>query len=95
MRKFLFVLLALVSVQVAIAQPCPPPGFPDAGNTCQQAPLLCVNIDGYCNTINNNNQQQNFPGCNQNVLNNDEWFSFFRRYILYHNQGDTEQLFTG
>lgn len=77
MRKFLFTLLALVSVQVAIAQPCPPPGFPDAGNTCQQAPLLCVNIDGYCNTINNNNQQQNFPGCNQNVLNNDEWFSFF------------------
>ncbi|HMX42046.1 MAG TPA: hypothetical protein PKD78_17030, partial [Saprospiraceae bacterium] len=55
---------------------CPPPGFPEPGNTCQTAPVLCDNIDGYCTTINNNNQQQPFPGCNGWVLNNDEWFAF-------------------
>ncbi|HND89121.1 MAG TPA: hypothetical protein PK971_12380, partial [Saprospiraceae bacterium] len=38
--------------------------------------MLCDNIDGYCTTINNNNQQQPFPGCNGWVLNNDEWFAF-------------------
>ena len=59
-----------------IAQPCPPVGFPDAGNTCVLAPVLCANIDDYCNTINNNNVQQTFPGCGGFVLNNDEWFAF-------------------
>ncbi len=56
---------------------CPPPGFPDAGNTCPQAPILCENLDGYCNTINNNNTPQSFPGCPGWQLNNDEWFAFF------------------
>ncbi|MBV6443396.1 MAG: hypothetical protein EPGJADBJ_05135 [Saprospiraceae bacterium] len=57
---------------------CPPPGFPDPGNSCPEAPVLCENLDGYCATINNNNTQQPFPGCgNQFVLNNDEWFAFF------------------
>jgi hypothetical protein len=56
---------------------CPPPGFPDAGNTCPQAPILCENLHGYCNTINNNNTPQSFPGCPGWQLNNDEWFAFF------------------
>jgi len=38
--------------------------------------VLCDNIGDYCAEINNNNQQQNFPGCNGFVLNNDEWFAF-------------------
>ena len=57
---------------------CPPAGFPQPGNTCVTAPVLCENLDGYCATINNSNQTQPFPGCGgQWVLNNDEWFAFF------------------
>ncbi|MEZ4919687.1 MAG: hypothetical protein R2792_11360 [Saprospiraceae bacterium] len=56
---------------------CPPPGFPDPGNTCVQAPILCENLDGYCSTINNNNIAQSFPGCPGWQLNNDEWFAFY------------------
>ncbi|MCB0517889.1 MAG: gliding motility-associated C-terminal domain-containing protein [Lewinellaceae bacterium] len=56
---------------------CPPPGFPQPGNTCVQAPILCENLDGYCATVNNNNVVQNFPGCPGWQLNNDEWFAFF------------------
>ncbi len=68
---FLFILMNLVSGQ------CPPPGFPNPGDSCPDAPVLCENIDGYCATVNNNNNVQNFPGCPSNVLNNDEWFAFF------------------
>ncbi len=79
-KRRLLVLLTIVAFcsqfQLLFAQ-CPPPGFPQSGNTCVQAPILCENLDGYCNTINNNNVQQTFPGCNQNVLNNDEWFAFY------------------
>ena len=57
---------------------CPPTGFPEPGNTCPQAPILCENLDGYCATINNNNATQFFPGCGPPwQLNNDEWFAFF------------------
>ncbi|MFN0033724.1 MAG: hypothetical protein ACKVUS_01570, partial [Saprospiraceae bacterium] len=55
---------------------CPPPGFPDPGNNCG-SPILCPDLDGYCSTINNNNQSRNFPCCNNWTLNNDEWFGFF------------------
>ncbi|MCW5920897.1 MAG: gliding motility-associated C-terminal domain-containing protein [Saprospiraceae bacterium] len=79
MKFFYHVLTCALSILCyPLFGQCPPPGFPDAGNTCVQAPVLCENLDGYCNTINNNNQQQNFPGCGgQFVLNNDEWFAFF------------------
>jgi hypothetical protein len=73
---YLLPICLLTCGQFALAQ-CPPPGFPQPGNTCPQAPILCENLDGYCATVNNNNVQQNFPGCNQNVLNNDEWFAFY------------------
>ncbi|MBL7828064.1 MAG: hypothetical protein JNJ57_15645, partial [Saprospiraceae bacterium] len=77
MRKIYILLLFVFAVNAVFGQ-CPPPGFPNSGNTCQQAPILCDNLDGYCNTINNNNVQQNFPGCGGGwVLNNDEWFAFF------------------
>ncbi len=57
---------------------CPPPGFPEPGNTCPEAPILCENLDGYCSTINNNNTAQAFPGCpGAWTLNNDEWFAFY------------------
>ncbi len=71
----LFALCLLLKWEAA-AQ-CPPPGFPDAGNTCPEAPILCENLHGYCNTINNNNTPQSFPGCPGWQLNNDEWFAFF------------------
>lgn len=78
MRKecLLLVLFAYFSFFQLTAQ-CPPPGFPAPGDICSQAPVLCQDINGYCATINNNNQVQNFPGCPANVLNNDEWFAFF------------------
>ena len=56
---------------------CPPPGYPLPGDNCAQAPILCQDLNGYCNTLNNNNVVNNFPGCPANVLNNDEWFGFF------------------
>ncbi|MCF8247637.1 MAG: hypothetical protein K9J37_11935 [Saprospiraceae bacterium] len=56
---------------------CPPPGTPTSTNTCIEAQANCLNLDGYCGTINNNNVQQPFPGCPNNVLNNDEWFAFY------------------
>jgi gliding motility-associated-like protein len=76
------VLLPLATLWLlGLSQPvhaqCPPPGFPQPGNTCPEAPILCDNLDGYCATVNNNNVVQNFPGCPANVLNNDEWFAFF------------------
>jgi hypothetical protein len=78
MKKFYLILaLALLTNLISLYGQCPPPGFPDAGNTCVQAPILCENLDGYCNEINNNNQTQSFPGCPGNVLNNDEWFAFY------------------
>lgn len=77
MKKFYAVLFALTLVGQWVNAQCPPPGFPQSGNTCPQAPILCENLNGYCNTINNNNQQQPFPGCPNNVLNNDEWFAFY------------------
>ena len=70
-----FIIFALLSLS-SNAQ-CPPAGFPEPGNTCPEAPVLCDDIDGYCATVNNNNIVQNFPGCPNNVLNNDEWFAFF------------------
>jgi gliding motility-associated-like protein len=78
MKKiYLLLLLTLLTNATCLFAQCPPPGFPDAGNTCQQAPILCENLDGYCNTINNNNTTQSFPGCPNNALNNDEWFAFY------------------
>ncbi|MFN0033788.1 MAG: HYR domain-containing protein [Saprospiraceae bacterium] len=72
---FYFLLLAFSSPLFA---QCPPPGFPDPGNTCPDAPILCPDLDGYCSTINNNNLERPFPCCGgQWTLNNDEWFGFF------------------
>lgn len=77
--KIYYYLLAcfLIGLSAPLFGQCPPPGFPDAGNSCPQAPILCENLDGYCNEINNNNTPQNFPGCPGWQLNNDEWFAFF------------------
>ncbi len=76
-NKLLFQFLLLVFFTPLFGQNCPPPGFPDPGNTCPEAPILCPNLDGYCSTINNNNVSQNFPCCPGWTLNNDEWFAFF------------------
>jgi gliding motility-associated-like protein len=77
MRELLLtVCLALFGVFSVQAQ-CPPPNFPEAGDDCAGAPILCETLDGYCSTINNNNVPQSFPGCPGFALNNDEWFAFF------------------
>jgi hypothetical protein len=79
MKLFYLLLTGLFLLSCSwVSAQCPPPGFPDPGNTCPQAPILCENLDGYCATINNNNVTQNFPGCfGPYVLNNDEWFAFY------------------
>ncbi|MCB0542351.1 MAG: gliding motility-associated C-terminal domain-containing protein [Saprospiraceae bacterium] len=76
LRHLTLFIVFLALFQTLSAQ-CPPPGFPQPGNTCPQAPILCENLDGYCATINNNNISQTFPGCPGWVLNNDEWFAFY------------------
>lgn len=78
-KHVLFILIFCLSILKLSAQPpsCPPPGFPEPGNTCNTAPILCPDLDGYCATINNSNTQQTFPGCPGFALNNDEWFAFF------------------
>lgn len=78
MKKVNYYLLfsLLLTGDLLFAQPCPPPGFPPTGDFCATAPPLCVDLNGYCATLGTNNQQQGFPGCNGNALNNDEWFSF-------------------
>jgi len=77
MKKFYFALFTILATsQISFAQ-CPPPGTPTSTNTCSEAQANCLNLDGYCGTINNNNVQQPFPGCPNNVLNNDEWFAFY------------------
>lgn len=73
---YLVALFSFFSLFSLRAQ-CPPPGFPNPGNNCVQAPILCENLDGYCATINNNNTSQSFPGCPGWTLNNDEWFAFY------------------
>ncbi|MBK6933202.1 MAG: hypothetical protein IPH12_20965 [Saprospirales bacterium] len=78
MKVYYFLLACFLTglTPAAFAQ-CPPTGFPQPGNTCPLAPILCENLDGYCATINNNNTTQTFPGCPGWQLNNDEWFAFF------------------
>lgn len=78
MKRLLLLSVIFISCFIQIIQAqCPPPGFPQPGNSCTQAPILCPNLDGYCATINNSNTAQNFPGCPGWQLNNDEWFAFF------------------
>ncbi len=79
MRKsYFFLTLSILFFAPFLRAQCPPPGFPEPGNTCPLAPILCENLDGYCATINNSNAPQNFPGCGPPwTLNNDEWFAFF------------------
>lgn len=73
-----FLIFSFLHFSISLsAQNCPPPGFPNSGNNCGM-PIICESLDDYCNTINNNNQQQDFPCCNGSwTLNNDEWFGFF------------------
>lgn len=79
MKTPLFTLFLLASlISGSLFAQCPPPGFPEPGNTCPLAPILCPDLNGYCATINNNNIAQPFPCCaGAWILNNDEWFGFF------------------
>lgn len=69
----LFVFGFVVGVS---AQDCPPPGYPPISDDCPSAPTVCIDLDGYCDTLNAFAFQQDFPGCPANVLNNDNWFAF-------------------
>jgi hypothetical protein len=75
LRSLLLFGFLCFCTQLSFGQ-CPPPGFPNTTSSCPTANLVC-NLDGYCNLINNSNVSQNFPGCGNNVLNNDEWFAFY------------------
>lgn len=74
--RFTLLTFLFLQIFVPIFSQCPPPGFPNSGDNCG-SPIICENLDGYCNTINNNNQSRAFPCCNNFTLNNDEWFGFF------------------
>lgn len=78
--RFLYLVIFFFFFQQSVSvfgQNCPPPGFPQSGNNCGN-PIICENLDGYCNEINNNNQSKDFPCCPPPfTLNNDEWFGFF------------------
>lgn len=80
---YAYILLSVATIVAtdAIAQNCPPPGFPNPGNNCPEAPILCETLDGYCAGINANspnNPAPTIPGCGNNwVLNNDDWFGFY------------------
>lgn len=77
--RSIYSLLLLTALNLPFnlfSQNCPPPGFPQSGNNCGN-PIICENLDGYCNEINNNNQSRAFPCCPGWTLNNDEWFGFF------------------
>lgn len=76
LRYTLLFLLICFYLPSQLFGQCPPPGFPDSGDNCG-APIICENLDGYCNTINNNNVSRPFPCCQGWTLNNDEWFGFF------------------
>ena len=81
MKKLILLILSISSlfVQLSIAQPCPPPGTGPGGDDCASATPICdpVNgINGYCDVLDANDNPSGFPGCPNNVLNNDEWFSF-------------------
>lgn len=79
MKKLLLLLLLNVAfVLQTINAQCPPAQFPPdpPGDNCILALGLCQDINGYCETLDNNNVTDDFPGCPGNVLNNDEWFSF-------------------
>lgn len=73
---YLLLTSAFILFSVSLFAQCPPPGFPTSGNNCG-SPIICENLDGYCNEINNNNQSRAFPCCGGFTLNNDEWFGFF------------------
>ncbi len=79
MKKLLLFIVFSFSLLLNHAwSQCPPPGFPPLppGDDCPQSLVLCQDINGYCEVLDANNVQSNFPGCPSNVLNNDEWFSF-------------------
>ncbi|MBK9337635.1 MAG: SprB repeat-containing protein [Lewinellaceae bacterium] len=82
LNKYSYCLVLLLCVATGLAGPllaqCPPPGFPQTGNACAAAPIICQNLNGYCSTVNNNNIPRAFPGCGGGwILNNDEWLAFF------------------
>ena len=72
----LMLLMTCFNLPTNLFGQCPPAGFPDSGDNCG-SPIICENLDGYCNTINNNNVSRPFPCCAGWTLNNDEWFGFF------------------
>ncbi len=75
----LLLLLPLLFIYQNIRAQCPPPNFPNPTSYCQNAPILCENLDGYCATLGVSQPSSPLPGCNPNqyVLNNPAWFAFY------------------
>ncbi|MEO1263753.1 MAG: gliding motility-associated C-terminal domain-containing protein [Bacteroidota bacterium] len=80
MKKLLLLLLLIFCyVNADIFGQCTNPAGP-GGDDCISATPLCdpaLGFDDYCDQLDNNNSGgTTFPGCPNNVLNNDEWFVF-------------------
>ncbi|MEO1263076.1 MAG: T9SS type A sorting domain-containing protein [Bacteroidota bacterium] len=73
----LFVLLLYFFQTLNLNAQCPPAGFPPMGGDCSTAPVVCEDLDGFCGTLGFDDNPQIFPGCPNNVLNNDDWLSFY------------------
>ncbi len=72
-------LASVISYFNIFCQPCSNPTGP-AGDDCISATPICdpvLGIDEYCDILDPNiTGPSAFPGCPNNVLNNDEWFTF-------------------
>ena len=81
MKKLLllFLLTAILNSLTVNCQPCTNPAGP-GGDDCTTATPLCdpaFGFTNYCDQLDfNNTGPTTFPGCPNNVLNNDEWFVF-------------------
>ena len=77
MKNRIFNLTLFLSILFSNVQSqCPPPGFPEMGDTCPEAAVICALIDGYCGILDSNNINQILPGCPNDLMNNDEWMVF-------------------
>ena len=71
------VLNIILSLEVFHLQAqCPPPGFPSAGESFELAPMICEDLNGYCNSYINRLKQKPFYGCDGQVLGTYGWIGF-------------------
>ncbi len=77
-QRYTFLAFFACLASELIAQQCPPPGFPIASAACNNAPVICQGIDGYCGTLADSSHSNFFFGCFGGgfALNNEQWIAF-------------------